>query len=557
MTPRPNDARPKCEALELREAPASVSQLTEYRPLDFQIDGTVQTTDVHPYSKAVGPASDSFSGTFTATGRITYDANGGQSGAVKYSATGDGTSAYTTTEHTEDGNQDITVDYHATETGSLTFRDSNGTWSTTGSFTRTSARTFNSITTEKVTLGPSGVKLNFDPSTMTVSGGWASQSGANATSGSLVGTITQPSAAATDLSVSAVKLSLNDEGYEAKFSIGVSGALMTPPDKASPAAIASVQWTDGTGRSEDANATVNVAWNAGKVSADVAGLEAPEWATGLKVVVAANGWTESATLTNNTGAADLGSAETPVDPTSPPPPPAEPDPSSRGVVVGATSPAVLDVYGPRGDFKFSLAPYGDSWTGGISVATGDVTGDGVMDIITGAGAGGGPHVKVFDGATAAEVMNFFAFDASFSGGVNVAAGDVDGDGGVDIIVGAGKTGGPHVKVFDGQTGDMLRSFFAFDANSRNGVSVAAADFDNNGIAEIVTGSGVGERPEVHVYGAADAPISSFATFDNNFRTGSTVSTRKLPDGRIVIVSSVDLMYDLPDRQFDVDGNEVA
>src|SRR5439155_24677933 len=140
----------------------------------------------------------------------------------------------------------------------------------------------------------------------------------------------------------------------------------------------------------------------------------------------------------------------------------------------------------------SFYAYDAAFTGGVSVAAGDVTGDGKADIVTGAGPGGGPHVKVFGGAGFAAVAGFFAYGPTFAGGVNVAAGDVTGDGKADIITGSGPGGGPHVKAFDGAAlalggsaaagavAGPLRSFFAYDAGVAGGVSVAIGDVTGGG-----------------------------------------------------------------------------
>jgi hypothetical protein len=119
----------------------------------------------------------------------------------------------------------------------------------------------------------------------------------------------------------------------------------------------------------------------------------------------------------------------------------------------------------------SFYAYAQAFTGGVYVAAGDVTGDGVADVVTGAGPGAGPHVEVFDGASGSLLRSFFAYDPSFTGGVRVATADSNGDGKADLVTGAGPGAGPHVKLFDGLSLTVLDSFFAYDATFTGGVSV--------------------------------------------------------------------------------------
>jgi hypothetical protein len=59
----------------------------------------------------------------------------------------------------------------------------------------------------------------------------------------------------------------------------------------------------------------------------------------------------------------------------------------------------------------------------VRVGAGDVDGDGTKEIVTGAGPGGGPHVRVLhlgDDGAVTDVASFFAYDPRFPGGVSVA-----------------------------------------------------------------------------------------------------------------------------------------
>ena len=150
-----------------------------------------------------------------------------------------------------------------------------------------------------------------------------------------------------------------------------------------------------------------------------------------------------------------------------------------------------------------------SFHGGVRVAAGDVNGDGYADIIVGSGPGDPGTVKVFNGLTHDELRSMTPYPAAFTGGIYVAAGDVNGDGYADVITGAGEGGGPHVVVFDGRTGAVLRGFYAYPAAFSGGVRVAAGDVTGDGRADIITAPGPGGGGVVHIFdGVTGLPVGS-------------------------------------------------
>jgi uncharacterized membrane protein len=212
-------------------------------------------------------------------------------------------------------------------------------------------------------------------------------------------------------------------------------------------------------------------------------------------------------------------------------------PELKQFAVGAdtTGGPRVTVYNPDGSVRFDFFAYDPSTRFGASVVLADLDGDGVDDIITSPGYGGAPRVRVFSGVDLHVMDDFFAFDNSFRGGCNIAVGDFNGDGVPDLVVGAGKGGGPRVFVIDGKqfnnvdaggqvaAGARVADFFAFDPSFTGGVSVAVTDLDQNGVNEIVTGAGVGSAPLARVWDVqTQAMTSEFLAFDPDMTSGVNV-----------------------------------
>jgi serralysin len=206
------------------------------------------------------------------------------------------------------------------------------------------------------------------------------------------------------------------------------------------------------------------------------------------------------------------------------------------VGTGGGGTAQVNVYDAKtGAMLGIINPFGRGYTGGVSVATGDVTADGVEDIVVGSGRGMASTVKVFDGRTLKEVASFNGLASTFTGGMTIAVGDVTGDGRADIVVGAGLGSMSQVKVYSGSalfnpgkqvvaSPVAVQNFIAFDKAYRGGISVSVADLNNDGKGDIVVSQGPGAGGVKVFDGKTNATMMDLKPFGTTFDLGVSVAT---------------------------------
>ncbi len=222
--------------------------------------------------------------------------------------------------------------------------------------------------------------------------------------------------------------------------------------------------------------------------------------------------------------------------------------------VNSFAPQPAATGGPTDGTARVLAPAGGKFsTGGalnffpglavnLRTATADVTGDGIPDFVGGTGPGAPTQVAVIDGKSGATLVSFSPFEAAFTGGVYVAALDLDGDGKAEVVVSPDQGGGPVAAVFagaklaagtGGDAAQVVRFLGIDDPAFRGGARVALGDMTGDGKAELIVAAGFLGGPRVTVWDGASVLAGSptqrlnFFAFEATLRNGAFVAAGDL------------------------------
>lgn len=201
--------------------------------------------------------------------------------------------------------------------------------------------------------------------------------------------------------------------------------------------------------------------------------------------------------------------------------------------------------GKTGEILRTFAALGnENFKGGLNIAVGDTNNDGQVELFATPASAAGPFVRVYNPLTGAFINSFWALPdeatGRFTGGLTVAAGDLDGDGDVEVITGIASQGGPVVRTFNPLTGALVSNFLAFapsDPQYSGGVNVGVSDFDGDGKAEIVVASRT-QQSAIRIFdGLTGALVTSvpapYASFSGGvFATGEVAPTVALPAGKL-------------------------
>ncbi len=242
-------------------------------------------------------------------------------------------------------------------------------------------------------------------------------------------------------------------------------------------------------------------------------------------------------------------------------------PLEDGWAEGTRVLSTLPAQGMRAQFGYAAAN------------AGDLDGDGVSDVILGSPFAGRDEtegcIHAHSGRGGAQLFRIEGRRGDLFGWSLAAAGDVDGDGRGDVVVGAPQPdiGAGRIAIHSGRDGALVHSIYGTEKDARFGQSVAGCgDLDGDGLADILVGepgssmSGRAAGRAVVLSGANAQPLREFYGETKGARFGQSVAGAAWPGGGSILAVGAPLggrdggrvsvwtdSHELPSFEFELTG----
>ncbi len=129
----------------------------------------------------------------------------------------------------------------------------------------------------------------------------------------------------------------------------------------------------------------------------------------------------------------------------------------------------IRIFDRNGGLKSQFFAGNEEFRGGLNIDAGNLNKDRKEEIAVTPRNNSSPYVLIYD-ISGKLLFSFLAYDENFKKEIDVKIADINSDYKNDIITSAGAGGGPHIRIFDMQE-NLIKQFFAYNQNDYRGVYI--------------------------------------------------------------------------------------
>jgi Subtilase family len=127
----------------------------------------------------------------------------------------------------------------------------------------------------------------------------------------------------------------------------------------------------------------------------------------------------------------------------------------------------IRIFDKNGGLKNQFFAGNKDFRGGLNIKVGNLNKDKKEEIVISPKKDSSPYILVYN-SNGELLSNFLAYTKTFKKEVSVEIADINSDYRNEIITSAGSGGGPHIRIFD-LRGNLIKQFFAYHQYNLNGV----------------------------------------------------------------------------------------